>query len=655
MRSSRLIAAALLAAAVPLSGCSILSAIIEAPSDLAVGSSKSLGGSFDAISNSSGSSGHAQQASLNQASYARDLAELAQLRAPGETLADSLRGISRVAEDHGVSDWEAEPPGAPGPSPGELGFVYVGSNVGTASGGHAALAADGVVYHLQNAEGGLVLVVRDGWSAFHTVYQSLGNRPLTVAHLDVTPAVDDAVQRAFSRLYVEQELALARRDAARDDVAWLEAFAAGTAAPPLRGAGLVDPARAGDPDAERLRERVGSVRREMAPSPSADVESLRERLLADFAERALAGAWGLEPAAIAELPAELAGPLGADERDSLESLSAELEHRIAALLRSERPDRGRPLLLAQARWLAAQRSLAENRLVVLDPFAGAERPDELDEALRGKRRAQAAELLRRGRALVLAQGRLDEASLNLVEEAAGAVAHDGRTDAAGPLSEVGLRKLPARARAVAATPPAGELGALLAGARARLAALDARIRAEWSYEVVRRNCITELARTANGAFGSDAEVERALGARVPGGDEPFGFVPLAFFARVRDRLRVDSIDELPARRAVELERVLAESPGPVTRLRESTSYGSTVYTPRLRDGAFLLFTDDVFWPRPAYGLANLGFALGYSGFGLAAAPFDRGARLRAGLSGALWSMPELWFVNVRKGTYDWAD
>src|SRR5262245_9170585 len=54
-----------------------------------------------------------------------------------------------------------------------LGFVYVSPNVGLASGGHAALVADGTVYHLQNSADGLLLLVREGWSSFHTVYAGL--------------------------------------------------------------------------------------------------------------------------------------------------------------------------------------------------------------------------------------------------------------------------------------------------------------------------------------------------------------------------------------------------------------------------------------------------------------------------------------------------
>jgi hypothetical protein len=557
-----------------------------------------------------------------------------------------------------------------------LGFVYVGSNVGMASGGHAALVADETVYHLQNADDGILLLVREGWSAFHLVYAELENRPLEVARLDVAPEVTERVQRAFARLYVEQELELARRESLRDDVNWLEAFAAQRPAPPLRGAGLLAPEASGDTAALRLRDSVLSasgcesltqasdeVERRISELTQAGaptrLESLRDALLLREALRAIDRAYGLDPRALAQLPAAYDDPVSLEERSGLEALSARLAAAVSELVRSARPDRGYALLLAQARYLAAQRSLATNHLTLLDAFADAERShsvaDDAGDPVRTKRLAQAGELLRMGRARVLASARVDEADWNLLEEAASIASRDGRADAGGPLSELGLRKLPARGRAIDSPRLAGDLAPALVAARARLREQDETLKRRWSYDIVRRNCITELARTTDGAFGSPEEVASALGASASAQGEPFGFVPLVFFDRVRERLRVERVDSLPSRRETELARVLLESPGVVTRLRESSVYTSSIYRPRLRDSAFLLFTDDVFWRRPAYGAVNLVYALGYTGYGLVAAPFDRGARAEAGLAGMMWSVPELAFVNVRKGSFDWAD
>ena len=100
--------AAALVAALSTSGCKVISAVIEIPSDSSAGSSRSIAGSFDAISTSSGSGGSPQ--TPNKTSYRRDLRQYAALfaKTPG-TRDEFLRGVARIAEDHGITHWEAEP------------------------------------------------------------------------------------------------------------------------------------------------------------------------------------------------------------------------------------------------------------------------------------------------------------------------------------------------------------------------------------------------------------------------------------------------------------------------------------------------------------------------------------------------------------------
>src|SRR5262249_53196596 len=189
-----------------------------------------------------------------------------------------------------------------------------------------------------------------------------------------------------------------------------------------------------------------------------DLRELREALSLREAVRALVLGYGLEPAAVAPLPAEIDAPLSRAERRALRQLATGLERSTVELLRSTRPDRGYALSLAAARCLAARRSLSANRLVVLDAFQGSEVPEpvaeDVSDTVRAKWAAEAAELVRRGRESVLGEGRIEEDNLNLLEEAAAIAAREGRANAAGALSAYGLRKLPARARRV---PPAAPL------------------------------------------------------------------------------------------------------------------------------------------------------------------------------------------------------
>jgi hypothetical protein len=116
---------------------------------------------------------------------------------------------------------------------------------------------------------------------------------------------------------------------------------------------------------------------------------------------------------------------------------------------------------------------------------------------------------------------------------------------------------------------------------------------------------------------------------------------------------VTASDTTPSYRRARVA-ALARTGSPLAaRLRESNVLTSTIYRPSRDDSTFLFFTDDVLLLRPLLGAVNLGVGLGASLVGLPRAPFDAGSTLGAGLRGVLWSVPELFFVNVRKGSFDW--
>ena len=96
----------------------------------------------------------------------------------------------------------------------------------------------------------------------------------------------------------------------------------------------------------------------------------------------------------------------------------------------------------------------------------------------------------------------------------------------------------------------------------------------------------------------------------------------------------------------------AEEGGLRVALRESNTLSSRAYEGSVRDHPFLFFADGTPWLRPLQGTANLGYGLGHALVGLATAPFDRGRRVRGGLAGAFYSLPELVGLNIRKGRYD---
>jgi hypothetical protein len=400
-------------------------------------------------------------------------------------------------------------------------------------------------------------------------------------------------------------------------------------------------------------------------APAAEADALgesparyRERLLERCALVALREAHGLDPNAVL---APDGGPdrLTSAERRNLRRLADALEDAVVELLGSSRPDRGRPLFVAMARYQVVARSLEESRLLLLDPFPAL--PPSLERQGLSERREdrialarRAREHYRRARARILGRGPIDEPRYNRLEELA-ARHLEYRAAARGlrPAREVRGRRVPERSRALEPLqvdhPRPRLLRALASARRAELEARQ-RLRARYAYDLFSNNCATAIARVLSdvleGTGLASDPVAAALEAR-----GWLDFIPFALFARIEGASHRS--ERIPSHRERALDRLQPGEPRSraLVYVREANTFTSTLYRRRDRDGSFLLFTDDVFLPRPLYGALNLALAAADGGAGLLTAPFDGGRRARRAARGALFSLPELLFFNVRKGSF----
>jgi len=137
------------------------------------------------------------------------------------------------------------------------------------------------------------------------------------------------------------------------------------------------------------------------------------------------------------------------------------------------------------------------------------------------------------------------------------------------------------------------------------------------------------------------------------------FVPSVSASRVTDAYAVVAVERRPSFREHAVAKLEAEGGGLATVLRESNVVTARSYAAGRAGSPFLFFTTGPVLVRPMLGAANLLVGAGAAGLGLVSAPFDDGELLLAGLDGVLFSLPELAFMNVRKGSYtlvprDWA-
>ncbi len=568
-------------------------------------------------------------------------------------------------------------------------LIRVAANTGTAAGGHVALRLGERVYHYQVGGDGLLWLARDAWPTFRIHYNVLENRGLELHRLGIDPDAFRRIERRMARLHAVQSIQLARLEALELERRWIEALGTEAGTVPLPAVGLFSREAGRDPGARRLRGAIearygpGFFRTELAgvedalregalrvsklggrlPAPGVlpevhQIEAERRRSLLMLREALLAldEGWTLASEAWFEPDAGADLDLSEDEREALALQQAELEASLLRLLDSHRADRGEPLLLALARHRTVDRSLARGRLVLLDPIPGdaarldaralRDQRETLEPLWRAARRAYLD-----ARALALGGG-FDELRHNhlaaMASLAAGleaALAGEGRVRL-----WVGGSSLPFRSGAVSlprvAIPPGWRDDAL---ARAR--AHETRERAPHEYELLTRNCSTELAASVVSAFPDEEQAAHALGGRLDP-DAARNFYPAAFVRAARRTWSVRETRELPSWR----KQLVADFEGRenplLVRLRESNTWTSRAYQGSFRDAPFVFFTDGLVWIRPFQGVINVGYGLGHAALGTLSLPADGGRRALAGLRGAFFSAPELVGVNIRKGRYD---
>lgn len=585
-------------------------------------------------------------------------------------------------------------------------FVYVDANEGSASGGHVALRLGDRTYHFGHHEPGVLRLDRDESDRFAHVYSALENRNLEILRIEVSAETFGRLRSSFNERYLTEEQEFRVVDGLIRDRALLEDWRDGEATVAVPGAGYFE-ATDGSSDSplDRLRARVarrygGDVvaRRRAAAREelfaAGEIVAARVPPLAAASrhppagygphDRAVDAAALLMALSVLEDGASLRGEavvevaadgfvLDAPLRGALARVAEQIEDDLVDSMASRRPDVGVVLLVGMARLLALEATLEGDRLVVLDvlpPDAVALSVDEI--RARGGRLEPLADELRdelpRVRQVLVRKPVLREADYAALEALVNRHAEIERSRAHGtPLRVARGTLVPVRA-APYPLEPLGDASREALDARvhelaSRERALRERLDRTHHYHLLGHNCVSELFAQIERAVlpgrvvgSGSAEVERASTDSLGGYIEPgrgLDFIPFRAADRVGATYRLAEQVRLPSHRRRAL-MAMGDHGTLTARLRESNVITSTVYAPNVEDSAFLFFTDDVVAARPLLGAANLMYGLGAALVGLPQAPLDGGRSFASGLRGAFWSLPELAFWNVRKGSYFYA-
>jgi hypothetical protein len=591
--------------------------------------------------------------------------------------------------------------GAPAAGAHVVEYLHVTGNVGASSGGHAAVRFDDRVYHFQQRAPGVLRLVRGSFEHFLWAYGVLDNRSIRVARLRASAQTYELLLDRFNERYLAEEKQFRMLAALTDDQTLFAALLAHAAhhgsgavalPAPLRlpAVGLFDPAA----DAESavladLRDEIGAVHgaralesrqvdvalalRRLRPSRPADpvvgpavyptagpgfAERYVDLALAHVAVETLVRALPLRRE-VRRAPPAAEAPLTVPEAARLRTFRDRLRAGLVQLVMgSERPDWGHAVLVGMARLQVIDETLVSGRWVVCDAF-----PDDartMPGAATGPRRrfledlrTDASAATRAARRALVAGDVPGERDYAAVEEAANRLAEVTRGLADGGTIREGADILLPSRSARGWPVPAPELSrhevAQAAAASARAADRQrVALEAAYGYDLFARNCVSEIFATIEAALGRDGSVERLGGyLDLRGG---LSFWPWASFRAVRAAYDTAAVEEIPSYRLRRLARMYRTEPRALAYLREANTLTSTLYRPTGDDSFFVFFTDDVAAPRPIYGAVNVAAGLGELLLGALLSPLDRGRSLWLGVKGVVFSLPELAFVNIRKGS-----
>ncbi len=361
------------------------------------------------------------------------------------------------------------------------------------------------------------------------------------------------------------------------------------------------------------------------------------------------------------------------QRIAMQSFSTTLQENIVNLFQSSRPDIGHALFVNLGRLLVLEKSIRQQRLVVLDNIDNSSDTEEIDqphfhdELLTLYRNAK--ESLQHAKQQLVKQGQETTYSqiewqsnrfleLNKAKQEQVAVHLYGMKRIPGkplPLPKIYKPKLSNT-----------QLKTGLQTLQKITMRYQARLNELYRYNLLQRNCVTELFRTINQAVSNDLKskklekladkkvkqqsIER-LGGYVSVESGSPNFIPFISYQAVQDQYQISEQRMLPSYRLQQIQKQYTQENKVSVFFRESNTFSSTLYKTNPEDSFFVFFTDEHALLRPLYGAINTLAGLSQSVLGLFSLPFDYGKRLQSGGSGIVMSLPELVFFNMRKGSY----
>ncbi|EOQ89269.1 hypothetical protein LEP1GSC202_1886 [Leptospira yanagawae serovar Saopaulo str. Sao Paulo = ATCC 700523] len=170
----------------------------------------------------------------------------------------------------------------------------------------------------------------------------------------------------------------------------------------------------------------------------------------------------------------------------------------------------------------------------------------------------------------------------------------------------------------------------------------------YSYHLVFQNCTNELFQYMNLMFPNGNIEGQQFWEPLGSHWVRFNFVPSIAALKLANSRYTEKIKIFPSYRNLKRNALKTWRE---KNIKESFVFTSEIYKPNPLDHSFLFFTEETIWNRPILGFANVIWGIGYTGMGIVKSPMDRGKSFVAGTETIFYSVPELFFFNIRKGHF----
>jgi hypothetical protein len=173
----------------------------------------------------------------------------------------------------------------------------------------------------------------------------------------------------------------------------------------------------------------------------------------------------------------------------------------------------------------------------------------------------------------------------------------------------------------------------------------------YPFDLIRENCTTEIFTTLN-RFTKNNQKESfdLLGGYIDSKNN-FTFIPFIADFKVGYNYKTKTKEVVQSYRLRSKDQMKTHDLPIWIALKESNTISSSIYKFNSNDSFFIFFTDDTILLRPIMGSVNLIGGVGQFSLGIFTFPFDKGNNLKKGFEGSLFSLPELFFFNIRKGSF----